>query len=78
MLREVPNQDIDNGTDDTYDDENGAFAWLGFVSLQSFEISLLLTVPHPCDDFFCFRAFQIWDAQFLLISRRVNEDGQIR
>ena len=76
MLREIPNTEYydDNGTIDTYDDENGAFTygWGLYIYNPLGNRPVIVTAPHPCDDFptpaFAFEAFQIWDAQFLLIN----------
>ncbi len=76
MLREIPNAEYydDNGTIDTYDDENGAFAygWGLYLYNPLGSRPIIVTIPHPCDDFptpaFGWEAFQIWDGQFLLLN----------
>ncbi|HNT52305.1 MAG TPA: fibronectin type III domain-containing protein, partial [Candidatus Syntrophosphaera sp.] len=76
MLREIPNLSYydDNGTMDTYDDEVGAFAygWGLFIYNPQGSKPVIVTVPHPCDDFptpeFGLMALDIWDAQYLLIN----------
>jgi len=63
-----------NNTDDTYDDEIGAFAWGWGLYIYNPEGTrpILVTAPHPCDDYpsvpFALEAFQLWNAKFLLLA----------
>lgn len=77
LLREIPDLQYydDNGTlEDTYDDEVGAFdyAWGLYLYNPSASRPIIVTVPHPCDDFdtpaMGAMGLQVWDAMFLLIS----------
>ncbi len=89
MLRELLNMDYydDNATSDTYDDVTGSFDYGWGLYIRSLELDaypLLVTIPHPNDDYptpaMGVNAFQQWNAEFLLISgagREVmwNDDG---
>jgi len=76
MLRETPDYQYtdNNNTTDTYDDENGAFAysWGLYIYNPGGTRPTIVTVPHPCDDFptpyIGYEAFKLWDAKFLLIN----------
>lgn len=76
MLREIPNWDHhdDNGTDDPYDDEHGAFdyAWGLYIYNPDSSRPIIVSAPHPNDDFpttiISYDAFTLWDAPFLMIS----------
>lgn len=76
ILREIPNLSYfdDNNTPDPYDDETGAFAygWGLYVFNPQGTRPVIITVPHPCDDFgtpaLGALALDVWDARFLLIS----------
>lgn len=76
MLRETPNYQYtdNNNTPDTYDDENGAFAysWGLYIYNPEGTRPAIITVPHPCDDFptpfMGYEAFNLWDAKFLMIN----------
>ncbi len=75
LLRETLNDDYDdNGTTDTYDDEIGAFEWGWGLYLMNptGDSRTILTVPHPCDDFFTpalsVTALSVLNAQFLMIN----------
>lgn len=76
MLREIPDptEIDDNGTLDPYDDEIGAFqyGWGLYVYNPSAPRPIVVTVPHPCDDFatpaFGLLALEVWNARFLLIN----------
>ena len=76
MLRELPNGSYvdNNNTTDTYDDEIGAFAygWGLYIYNPDGTRPVVLTVPHPTDDFptpfIGYEAFQLWDAKFLMIT----------
>lgn len=76
MLREIPNMSFvdNNNTPDPYDDEVGAFAygWGLYIYNPDGDRPILLTVPHPNDDFptpyIAYEAFQLWNAKFLLIT----------
>jgi len=76
MLREIPNLQYidDNNTADAYDDELGAFTfgWGLYIYNPQGTRPIIVTTPHPADDFptpaFSLEAFQIWDAQFLLLA----------
>jgi len=64
----------DNGTPDTYDDEMGAFAWGWglYVYNPNGDNRTVVTVPHPCDDFFAsimgYVALTTLNAEYLLIN----------
>ncbi len=76
LIRELPDPlySDDNGTATTTDDEHGAFAygWGLYVYNPAGTRPILVSVPHPCDDFpapaFALNAFQTWNAKFLLIN----------
>lgn len=76
ILREIPNPSYfdDNDTLPTYDDETGAFdfGWGLYVFNPQGTRPVIVTAPHPCDDFptpqFAYEAFRTWDAEFLLIA----------
>ncbi len=76
MIRELPDMGYydDNGTPDPYDDEIGAFdyGWGLFIYNPQGTRPIIVTVPHPCDDFptpaIGLLAFQTWNAKFLLIN----------
>lgn len=76
MLREIPDSSYvdQNGTEDDYDDEIGAFAygWGLYIYNPEGTRPIIVTAPHPCDDFptpaFALESFKIMDAQFLLIN----------
>ncbi|MDP3113444.1 MAG: T9SS type A sorting domain-containing protein [Candidatus Cloacimonadaceae bacterium] len=76
MIRELPNMTYsdDNGTPDPYDDEIGAFlyGWGLFIYNPQATRPVIITLPHPCDDFTTlpigYEAFQLWNAQSLLIN----------
>jgi hypothetical protein len=76
MIRELPNLTYvdDNDTADTYDDETGAFAygWGLFIYNPQGTKPIIITVPHPCDDFptpmFGLAAMNRWNAKYLLIN----------
>ncbi|HOH82342.1 MAG TPA: fibronectin type III domain-containing protein, partial [Candidatus Syntrophosphaera thermopropionivorans] len=76
ILREIPNMQYydDNGTEDLYDDEAGAFVygWGIFIYYPEGSKPIIVTVPHPCDDFptprMGLQAFNVWDAQYLMIN----------
>ena len=76
MLREIPDttEVDDNGTIDPYDDEIGAFqyGWGLFIYNPTATHPVIVTVPHPCDDFatpaFGLLALEEWNARFLLIN----------
>lgn len=76
MIREIPNWEHydDNGTIDPYDDEHGAFdyGWGLFIYNPASTRPLIITVPHPCDDYptpnVGYETFQLWNAKFLLIN----------
>ncbi|MCD4828237.1 MAG: fibronectin type III domain-containing protein [Candidatus Cloacimonetes bacterium] len=90
MLREIPDWDYvdNNGTTDTYDDENGAFGWgwgLYVINTDPDALPLIVTTPHINDDYpttpLSCQAFLDWNARFWLVSgvgREVwwNDDGQ--
>ncbi|MGC9361889.1 MAG: FlgD immunoglobulin-like domain containing protein [Candidatus Syntrophosphaera sp.] len=76
IIREIPNLGYHdgNGTEDTHDDEDGAFdyGWGLFIHSPGGTKPVIVTVPHPCDDFptpliGCL-AFQTWNARYLLIN----------
>ena len=64
----------DNGTADPYDDEIGSFAysWGLYVHNPAGNRPIVVTVPHPTDDFptvaLGVNAFNTWNAQYLLVS----------
>jgi len=75
MLREVLiDAWDDNGTLDTYDDEEGAFGWGWglYIYNPAGDQRTIITIPHPCDDFMTPTlgtiAFQAWNAQFMLMN----------
>ncbi|MBW6514530.1 MAG: T9SS type A sorting domain-containing protein [Candidatus Syntrophosphaera sp.] len=76
MIRELPNMTYydDNGTPDPDDDEIGAFTygWGLFIYNPQGTKPIIITVPHPCDDFptpiIGYLALHVWDAKFLLIN----------
>ncbi len=76
MLRELPNMEYydDNGTPETYDDEHGAFdfGWGLFIYNPSGNRPIIITVPHPNDDYpspaIGYETFKLWNAKFLLIN----------
>ena len=89
MLREQLNMGYydDNATADTYDDVTGSFdyGWGLYIrNLDPDAYPMLVTVPHPNDDYITppsgVNAFEQWNAEYLLISgvgREVmwNDDG---
>ncbi|MCB5247468.1 MAG: T9SS type A sorting domain-containing protein [Candidatus Cloacimonetes bacterium] len=76
MLREIPNLSYfdDNGTMAEYDDEWGAFTygWGLFIYNPQGSKPIIITVPHPCDDFptpaIGYEALNAWNARYLLIN----------
>ncbi|MBM4403468.1 MAG: fibronectin type III domain-containing protein [Candidatus Cloacimonetes bacterium] len=76
MIREEVNWSHfdDNGTMDDYDDEIGAFdfGWGIFIYNPEGTRPIIVTVPHPNDDFptpsMGYHGFQTWNAKFLLIN----------
>jgi hypothetical protein len=76
MIREVPNAAYtdDNDTAETYDDEIGAFTygWGIFIYNPEGTKPVIVTTPHPCDDFptpiMSLIAFDTWNAKYLLIN----------
>jgi len=77
MIREIPDPQYydNNGTTlDTYDDEDGAFhyGWGLFIYNPAGNRPLIITVPHPCDDYptpnVGYETFQLWNAKFLMIN----------
>ncbi|MDD2683607.1 MAG: hypothetical protein PHY21_05725, partial [Candidatus Cloacimonetes bacterium] len=77
MLREIPDdsQIDNNGTEDTYDDEIGAFTYgwgLYIYNPQATRNRIIITVPHPTDDFATpimgYDAMNNWDAGYLMIA----------
>ncbi|MCF7793804.1 MAG: T9SS type A sorting domain-containing protein [Candidatus Cloacimonetes bacterium] len=76
LIRELLNLDYvdDNGTTGTYDDEVGSFdfGWGLYVYNPSASNPIIITVPHPNDDFIvppmASEAFVKWDAKFLMIN----------
>ncbi len=76
MIRELPDFKYidDNGTEDSYDDETGAFTygWGLYIYDPASTRPIIVTVPHPCDDFpspaLACEAFELWNAKFLLIA----------
>ncbi|MDP8204939.1 MAG: T9SS type A sorting domain-containing protein [Candidatus Tenebribacter mawsonii] len=86
MLREILNPEYydSNGTISIHDDEIGSFdyGWGLFVHNPQAISPIIVTVPHPNDDFITpvigYKCFSDWDAKFLLISgagREVFWDG---
>ena len=86
MLREILNMDYydSNETASTHDDEIGSFdyGWGLFVYNPQAANPVIVTVPHPNDDFITpvigYKCFKDWDAKFMLISgagREVLWDG---
>ncbi|GAB1468625.1 hypothetical protein MASR2M64_13640 [Candidatus Cloacimonadota bacterium] len=76
MLREVPDTLFvdDNNTENTYDDEIGAFAysWGIYIYNPAGTRPIVITAPHPNDDFptpyLSYEAFQLWNAKFMMIN----------
>lgn len=76
LLREILNMDYfdDNETVYTGDDEEGSFdfGWGLYVYNPEAANSIIITVPHPNDDFITpavsYECFRNWDAMFLLIN----------
>ena len=76
IIREIPNLEFldDNGTADVADDESGAFTygWGLFIYNPSASNPVIVTIPHPCDDFpspvMGYQAFTQWNASFLMIN----------
>jgi len=76
MIRELPDFQYidDNGTEDSYDDETGAFTygWGLYIYDPASTRPIIVSVPHPCDDFpspaLACEAFELWNAKFLLIA----------
>ena len=76
MLREIPNPAYydDNGTVTEDDDESGAFVygWGLFIYSPQGSKPIIITVPHPCDDFptpaMGYEALKHWDARYLMIN----------
>ncbi len=76
MLREIPDMSFtdDNGTEDDYDDEHGAFTygWGLYIYRPQSTRPIIVTAPHPTDDFFTtiigYDCLRTWDASFLLIN----------
>ncbi len=64
----------DNGTADEYDDENGSFAygWGLYISNPQATRPVIVTIPHPCDDFSTvplgIESFKLWDAKYILFN----------
>ena len=64
----------DNGTPEIEDDESGAFAWGWglYIYNPSAEFPIILSAPHPNDDFLtvpvAVECFQQWDAMFMFVS----------
>ncbi len=82
ILREIPDMSYydDNGTpDDLYDDEIGAFTygWGIFIYNPNASKPIIVTVPHPCDDFptpaMGYEALKTWDASWLMINGASRE-----
>lgn len=81
ILRELPNMMYydDNGTPEEYDDESGAFTygWGLFIHNPQASKPIIITVPHPCDDFPTpmtgLLALNIWDAKYLMINGACRE-----
>jgi len=76
MIRELPDMSYndDNGTEETNDDEHGAFlyGWGIFIYNPSSTNPIIITVPHPCDDFpapiMAYDALIKWNARYLMIN----------
>jgi hypothetical protein len=75
LLREEIDDSVDdNGTVETYDDETGAFAWGWglYIYNPNGNSRVIITVPHPCDDFITpvlgHKALVQLDAGFMLIN----------
>ncbi|MDD2331083.1 MAG: fibronectin type III domain-containing protein, partial [Candidatus Cloacimonetes bacterium] len=76
MLREIPSDMYydDNGTADPYDDEVGGFryGWGLYVYNPMSTRPLIVTVPHPTDDYpssaIGYEGFTYWDAKFLFVA----------
>ncbi|MDZ4182603.1 MAG: fibronectin type III domain-containing protein, partial [Candidatus Cloacimonadaceae bacterium] len=76
MIREIPNMTYydDNGTNDPYDDEIGAFyyGWGLYIYNPAATRPIIVTVPHPNDDFptppISYEAFQTWNARYMMIN----------
>ncbi len=76
LLRELLNMDYfdDNGTASTHDDEIGSFdfGWGLYVYNPLAANPIIITVPHPNDDFIApvmsLGALKKWDARFLMIN----------
>lgn len=76
MLREILNLDYfdSNGTTSPLDDEIGSFdyGWGLFVHNPQADRPVVVTVPHPNDDFITpvigYKCFKDWNAEFLLIA----------
>jgi len=75
LIRETLNTDYDdNGTADPYDDDSGAFEWGWgmFIYNPSSNRPIIITTPHPCDDFISeilsYDAFTTWNARYWLLA----------
>ncbi len=76
ILRENVDYDYfdDNGTQEEYDDESGAFGygWGLYIYSPEAEYPVIISVPHPNDDFItvpiALDCLIEWDAMFLFIS----------
>ncbi len=76
MIREIPDPDFldDNGTVDLSDDEQGAFTfgWGLFIYNPAATNPVIITIPHPCDDFpspaMGYEALTQWNARYLMIN----------
>jgi hypothetical protein len=76
MLREIPDTTFydNNSTIATNDDEQGAFTygWGLFIFNPAALDPIIITVPHPCDDFpsprMGYEAFSQWNARYLMIN----------
>ncbi|MFO7660118.1 MAG: hypothetical protein R6V77_04325, partial [Candidatus Cloacimonadaceae bacterium] len=76
MIREIPDLSYydDNGTADLNDDEHGAFTygWGLFVYNPAAVNPIIITIPHPCDDFpspvMGYQALTQWNARCLMIN----------
>jgi len=75
LLRERLNRDYDdNGTETPADDENGSYdlGWGLFVYNPQATCPIVITVPHPNDDYIgvplAWKAFTQLNAQFMMIS----------
>jgi hypothetical protein len=64
----------DNGTADDYDDESGSFAygWGLYISNPQATRPVIVTIPHPCDDFSTvplgIESYKLWDAKYILFN----------